>query len=77
VEALDFVFGDSLSLERKQAAAMQYEETYTRKASNGTYEHVTFNKHDRSEKKHLISMLRNDAVLAPVLAEVESILANA
>lgn len=77
VEALDFVFGDSLSLERKQAAAMQYEETYTRKASNDTYEHVTFNKHDRSEKKHLISMLRNDAVLAPVLAEVESILANA
>ena len=72
--ALDFVLGDKLPQNRKQAVAIEYQQQYEEKAS-GEHIHITSTKEFvRDRKKELMDLLKVDHVLAPVLNEMQELL---
>lgn len=72
--ALDFVLGDKLPQKRKQAVAIEYQQKYEEKVSSENI-HITSTKDFVHEKKkEMMSLLKGDRVLAPVLNEMQELL---
>lgn len=70
--ALDFVFGESISQERKVYLATEYKDLYEMKASDADRKHITSNKDVvREQKQKLVELLKGDHVLGPVLGEIQ------
>jgi hypothetical protein len=70
--ALDFVFGETISQERKVSLAANYKDLYEMKASDLDRKHITSNKDVvREQKQKLLELLKEDHVLGPVLGEIQ------
>eukprot|EP00804_Cyclotella_cryptica_P014440 CCRYP_004778-RA/>CCRYP_004778-RA protein AED:0.14 eAED:0.14 QI:194/1/1/1/0/0/2/257/553 len=73
--ALNFVFGESISQQRKVSLATQYNDLYEMKALDSDRKHITSNQDVvREQKQKLLELLKEDDVLGPVLGKVQDVL---